>query len=122
MQEGASRAGAMELAGHGFGLAKKGPAFTSVGKKALRLSIILPAKNEAEGLRIILPRIKNVLPEAEVIVVDDGSTDATSAVALECGASVICSPYPMGNGASIKRGALAAKGDCLLYTSPSPRD
>lgn len=81
----------------------------------MRVSIILPAKNEADGLRQTLPGLREVLPDAEVIVVDDGSTDATAAVAAEHGARVISSPYPMGNGAAIKRGARAASGDILVF-------
>ncbi len=81
----------------------------------MRLSIILPAKNEAEGLRRTLPAIRQHCPDAELIVVDDGSTDATTEVAAEHGASVLASPYSMGNGAAIKRGARAARGDVLLF-------
>lgn len=81
----------------------------------MRISIILPAKNEESGLRQTLPGLREVLPDAEVIVVDDGSTDATAAVAAEHGARVISSPYPMGNGAAIKRGARAASGDILVF-------
>lgn len=81
----------------------------------MRVSIILPAKNEADGLRQTLPGLKAAMPEAEVIVVDDGSTDATAAVAAEFGARVLSSPYSMGNGAAIKRGARAASGDILVF-------
>jgi glycosyltransferase involved in cell wall biosynthesis len=81
----------------------------------MRISIILPAKNEAEGLRQTLPGLRALFPEAEVIVVDDGSTDGTAAVAAESGARVLSSPYPMGNGAAIKRGARAASGDILVF-------
>src|SRR6478735_2507563 len=81
----------------------------------MRISIILPAKNEAEGLRQTLPGLRALFPEAEVIVVDDGSTDATAAVAAEFGARVLSSPYSMGNGAAIKRGARAASGDILVF-------
>lgn len=80
----------------------------------MRLSVILPAKNEVEGLRRILPALKHTAPEAELIVVDDGSTDATAAIAAELGATVLRSPYPMGNGAAIKRGVRAATGDTLI--------
>jgi glycosyltransferase involved in cell wall biosynthesis len=81
----------------------------------MRLSLILPAKNEAEGLRRTLPGIRDLLPGAEVIVVNDGSTDATAEVAREFGATVLSSPYSMGNGATIKRGARAASGEILVF-------
>ena len=55
----------------------------------MRISVILPAKNEAEGLQRTLPVLRARFPEAEVIVVDDGSTDATAAVAAEHGARVL---------------------------------
>ena len=81
----------------------------------MRLSVILPAKNEAEGLRQTLPRLREVQPEAELIVVDDGSSDETAAVASAHGARVLSSPYSMGNGAAIKRGARAASGEVLVF-------
>ena len=81
----------------------------------MRVSVILPAKNEAEGLRQTLPALRSLMPEAELIVVDDGSTDATPIVAAELGARVLSSPYSMGNGAAIKRGARAAAGDVLVF-------
>ncbi len=79
------------------------------------LSVVIPAKNEAEGLRTFLPRLRALWPDAEVIVVDDGSTDATRAVAAAAGVIVLSSPYSMGNGAAIKRGARAASGDTLVF-------
>jgi glycosyltransferase involved in cell wall biosynthesis len=81
----------------------------------MHISVILPAKNEAEGLQRTLPVLRERFPDAEIIVVDDGSTDATAAIATEHGARVLSSPYPMGNGASIKRGARAAGGDVLVF-------
>lgn len=81
----------------------------------MRISVILPAKNEAEGLRRTLPLLRAKLAEAEVIVVDDGSTDETAAVAADHGVMALSSPYSMGNGAAIKRGARAAQGEILVF-------
>lgn len=81
----------------------------------MTVSIILPAKNEVEGLRRTLPALKRCMPEAEIIVVDDGSTDDTAAVATALGAKVLSAPYSMGNGAAIKRGARAATGSVLVF-------
>jgi glycosyltransferase involved in cell wall biosynthesis len=84
-------------------------------ERPLRISIILPAKNESEGLQRTLPRLRARFPGAEVIVVNDGSTDDTALVATGQGAQVLSSPYSMGNGAAIKRGARAASGDVLVF-------
>ena len=81
----------------------------------MQLSVILPAKNEAEGLSRTLPKLAAVLPGAEIIVVDDGSTDSTAQIAAKHGARVLSSPYSMGNGAAIKTGARAANGDVLVF-------
>lgn len=81
----------------------------------MKISVILPAKNEAEGLRKTLPALRAQLPEAEIIVSDDGSTDATAEIAAEYGVRVVSAPYSMGNGAAIKRGARAATGEVLVF-------
>lgn len=79
------------------------------------ISIILPAKNEAESLKTLLPRLRDAQPDAEIIVVDDGSTDHTRELCSQHGVICLSSPYSMGNGASIKRGARAARGDILVF-------
>jgi len=79
------------------------------------LSIVLPARNEAAGLRDILPRILAVAPDAEVLVVDDGSTDDTPAVCAGHRVKHLRHPYAKGNGAAIKTGARAALGEVIVF-------
>lgn len=79
------------------------------------ISIVLPAKNEAAALQGVLPRLRAARPDDEIIVVDDGSSDDTAAIAAAAGARVLSSPYSMGNGAAIKRGARAARGEVIVF-------
>jgi glycosyltransferase involved in cell wall biosynthesis len=79
------------------------------------LSIVLPARNEADGLRRVLPALQQQHPDAEIVVVDDGSVDETVSVATEHGARVIKHAYGKGNGAAIKTGARAAKGQVIVF-------
>lgn len=81
----------------------------------MKLSIVLPARNEAHAIGDVLNRVREVCPNAELIVVNDGSTDDTSAVAAAAGARVISHPYSIGNGGAVKAGARAAEGDVLVF-------
>lgn len=79
------------------------------------ISIIIPAKNESISLDELLRQIKVAQPTAEIIVVDDGSTDKTSEIAKDNSATVFSHPYSTGNGAAIKTGARMASGDILVF-------
>ena len=79
------------------------------------LSIILPAKNEAHGLRNLLPALKQLYPGAELVVVNDGSTDETISVCAQHKVKVVTHPYTIGNGAAVKTGARVATGEVLVF-------
>jgi glycosyltransferase involved in cell wall biosynthesis len=79
------------------------------------ISIVLPARNEAAGLRDLLPRILASVPGAEVLVVDDGSSDDTAAVCVEHRVRHLRHHYAKGNGAAIKTGARAALGEVIVF-------
>ena len=79
------------------------------------VSIVLPVFNEAAGLAELIGKIHDLkLPRAEVIVVDDGSSDQSAEIALGAGANVIRHPYNIGNGAAIKSGMRAARGRLIV--------
>ena len=84
----------------------------------MRLSIVLPAKNESAAIGSTVAGIRQQYPDVavvEVLVVNDGSTDDTAQVAQVAGARVVHHPYSKGNGAAIKTGARAAQGEVLVF-------
>lgn len=81
----------------------------------MTISFIIPAKNEASSIAAIVTDIRQRYPDDEIIVVNDGSSDNTAALATQAGATVINHPESMGNGAAVKAGARAASGDTLVF-------
>lgn len=76
------------------------------------ISIVIPAYNEGKGIANTLAELKTMLAEndieAEIIIVDDGSTDDTAEIALKSGARVLRHFSNRGYGASLKTGIPAA--------------
>ena len=77
------------------------------------LSIVIPAKNEARAIGGVVATALDTFPDAEVIVVDDGSDDATADIAEQAGAKVVRHPESLGNGAAVKAGVRASSGEVL---------
>jgi len=77
-----------------------------------RISVVIPAYNEADNLRWLLPQLAN---EYEVIVVDGESTDGTSDVVRElCPRATLIRQRPQGKGAALRAGFAAAMGDVVV--------
>jgi len=79
------------------------------------VSIIIPAYDEGQTIGDVIKRIRALYPEFEIIVVNDGSTDDTTAVAKAAGALVYSHPYNIGNGAAVKSGIRFASGKILVF-------
>lgn len=81
----------------------------------VKISIVLPAKNESGAIGQTIEKLLKLGRVDEIIVVNDGSTDATKEVAEQAGARVISHPYSKGNGAAIKTGARHAQGEIIIF-------
>ena len=71
---------------------------------AHRLLIVVPALNEEQAVGSVVRDVLRVVPEAVCLVVDDGSTDSTIAVAREAGADVLRLPFNLGVGGAMRAG------------------
>jgi glycosyltransferase involved in cell wall biosynthesis len=66
--------------------------------------VIIPAYNEEKDIESVVQRVKECLPEAEVLTVDDGSSDQTRWKAMEAGAKVLSHPFNLGYGSALQTG------------------
>ena len=85
------------------------------------ISIIIPAYNEEKRLPSTLARVRDYLAQSdwefsEIVVVDDGSRDATVAAAEKAGVRVLRNPGNRGKGYSVRHGMLEAKGEWSLFS------
>lgn len=74
-----------------------------------KLLVIIPAYNEAENIGHVLAEIREQVPQAHLLVINDGSTDNTTAVAKAAGAFVLDLPYNLGIGGAVQSGYLYGK-------------
>lgn len=80
-----------------------------------QVSVIIPARDEGTSLETLLPDIREILPECELILVNDGSTDDTKSISKKYADVLINHPVSLGNGAAIKSGGRSAKRKVLVF-------
>ncbi len=90
-------------------------------RRVTSVTIAVPARNEEANLGSLLVELHRVLApiqaqglDVQIVVVDDGSTDATPAIAAAHGATVFSHADSLGNGAAVKRGIRTATRDWVL--------
>lgn len=94
-------------------------ATASSDRRVKSLTIVMPARNEAQNLSGLLDEVRDELDQAglefaEVLVIDDGSSDETPIIAEAKGFRTIHHAHSLGNGAAVKRGIREAKGEWIL--------
>jgi len=72
--------------------------------RTARICVIVPAFNEGDSIRGVIRQVRESVPDAEIIVVNDGSTDATAPRAQQAGATVVTLPVNLGIGGAVQTG------------------
>jgi glycosyltransferase involved in cell wall biosynthesis len=75
----------------------------------IRRMVVVPAYNEAAAIASVIAEIRAADPDFDIVVIDDGSTDRTSAVATQSGANVIRLPFNVGIGGAVQTGYMYAR-------------
>ncbi|MBO2942862.1 glycosyltransferase family 2 protein [Paenibacillus sp. F411] len=75
----------------------------------LKVLVIIPAYNEESSVPYVIQDIRNHMPSADILVVNDGSRDRTAQVAMEAGAKVLTLPFNVGIGGGMQTGYMYAK-------------
>jgi len=86
-----------------------------VSNYSVKISVVLPAKNEADAIGEAIKAIKALGCIDQILVVNDGSGDQTQQIAADAGAEIVNHAYSKGNGAAIKTGARTATGDIIIF-------
>src|SRR5690606_26894811 len=79
------------------------------GKQPPRLLVIIPAYNEEDSLGRVIRHVHQAQPDADIVVINDGSTDATAEIAGGHGVSVVTLPYNLGIGTAMQTGFIFAR-------------
>jgi glycosyltransferase involved in cell wall biosynthesis len=74
-----------------------------------RLLIIIPAFNEEASIGRVIEQVQEAVPEANIVVINDGSTDATAIIAEKSGAVVLNLPHNLGIGSAMQTGFMYAR-------------
>jgi glycosyltransferase involved in cell wall biosynthesis len=90
------------------------PGTTPARRWPFTVTIVIAAFNEGASIGTVVARTREVCPDAEILVVDDSSSDDTAARAEAGGARVIRRPYNLGQGAGVKTGVRTATGDVIV--------
>ncbi|MDA0164760.1 glycosyltransferase family 2 protein [Solirubrobacter ginsenosidimutans] len=77
--------------------------------------VVIPAYNEAATVAAVTGRVHDLAPFCDVLVVNDGSTDATATRAREAGATVLELPFNLGIGGAVQAGFVYAKENGYRY-------
>jgi glycosyltransferase involved in cell wall biosynthesis len=86
------------------------------------VSVIIPAHNEAPTIASIVRLTSSAVPDAEILVVDDGSEDGTADAAAQAGARVIRLAVNEGKGAALQRGIRESTGEFLVFIDGDGQD
>jgi glycosyltransferase involved in cell wall biosynthesis len=83
----------------------------------VRTLVFIPAWNEQASISAVIADVRQSLPDADILVVDDGSTDATTATARGCGSLVATLPFNQGLGAALQTSTPCARATTAAPTS-----
>jgi glycosyltransferase involved in cell wall biosynthesis len=76
----------------------------ATGNQKEKILVVIPALNEAGPIASVIQQVRKEIPDAQVLVVNDGSTDQTEQKAQAAGAKVLSHPFNMGYGVALQTG------------------